>query len=91
MDVTWVYNLPQNTGEALATDVYALGIVPVRLVVLRRVEGWCVYGFVKYPPQEYAELYGSPVPFERVLTNGDKLPEKFARELFPEMEGRYIN
>ena len=86
MDTKWVQYTPDKPGEAQAVERWAFGIVPVRIVVLRRYDGWCAYGFPKYPPAEYAKLFGSPVPWEAVQSNGDKLPEAEARRLFPKLD-----
>ena len=81
---------PMQQGEYSEIETHAWGMIPVRIVVSRRVEGWCAYLLLKYMPAEYAALYGSPTRWENVRGNGDKMPEQYARELFPEMEGYYV-
>jgi hypothetical protein len=68
-------------------ELYALGIVPVRVVAVERIDGWCAYGLAKYMPDEHRRVYGyvGAVPWEIVRSNGDKLPEDEARKLFPEL------
>lgn len=65
------------------------GIIPVRIVVARRVDGWCAYALPKYMPNDWLKGYGDtpdhPVSFERVQRNGFKMLERFARELFPNL------
>lgn len=89
MNVKWVETLPQHVNEALGIERRLLGVIPVRLVVIQRVEGWCVYAWPKYLPLEYTAMYGSPPPFANVLLHGDKIGEDDARRLFPDMEGNY--
>lgn len=65
------------------------GIIPARVVVVRRMYDWCVYGWPKYLSPEYAAAYGTHVEFVYVKTAGYKLLEDDARKLFPEMSGPY--
>ena len=81
---------PMQVGEYAEIETHAWGMIPVRIVVSRRVEGWCAYLLPKYMSIEYSALYGSPTRWGNVKDNGDKMPEKYARELFPAMEGYYV-
>lgn len=84
---------PQNPGEYAQAERTAWGLFPIRFIVSRRVDGWCVYALQKYMPMEYLLAYGDnpreATTWDRVRYNGDKMYETFARELFPEMEGPY--
>jgi hypothetical protein len=84
---------PQNPGEYSNVETYALGIIPVRVVVSRRIDGWCAYLLLRRMPIEFYYGHGidtsKSTPWELVRDNGDKIPEQYARELLPDMEGPY--
>jgi len=80
---------PLEPGQYSFIETYAWGMIPVRVVVSKRVDGWCAYLLLKRMPAEYAELYGDPVPFEAVRDYGDKVPGAVACEQFPEMGDDY--
>lgn len=81
---------PQNPGEYANVELYALELIPVRIVVNRRVDGWCAYLLLKRMPIDYYLAYGDnptePTTFDRVRFNGDKIPERYARDLFPDFD-----
>lgn len=84
---------PKNPGEYAQYEDLLIGMVPVRFIISCRVDGWCVYALQKYMSMEYYLAYGDnplePTSWDRVRYNGDKVPETYARELFPDMEGPY--
>ena len=84
---------PINPGEYAYVSYYALGLIPVRIVVSKRIDGWCAYCLLKHMPQEYYVAYrdaiNEPTSWERVRNNGDKIPGSEALELFPEMGEDY--
>lgn len=80
---------PQNPGEYSYASYTIWGIIPIRLVVNRRVDGWCVYMLPKYLPAHEALAYlvpfGQPTPFELVRDHGHKIPHQEAQNLFSEL------
>lgn len=92
---TLVHYPPQNPGEFSIYEYYTLGLIPVRIIISKRVDGWCAYCLLKWMPLNYYSAYGDdinqPTSWERVRYNGDKIPEEYARDLFPEMEGPYAS
>lgn len=84
---------PMNPGEYARYEELVIGLIPVRFVISCRVDGWCVYALLKYMPTDYYLAYEDdptqPTTWDRVRDNGDKLIERYARELFPAMEGPY--
>ena len=85
---------PQNPGEYACVEKLIIGMIPVRIVVSKRIEGWCAYLLLKYMPLEFCLEYGDhprqPIPWERVRDNGDKISEMYAESFFPEMKGFYV-
>jgi len=84
---------PKNVGEYSTVSVSVLGMIPCRVVVSKRIDGWCAYLLLKYMRVDYYLTYGDPIggptTWERVRDNGDKVPEQYARQMLPEMEGPY--
>jgi hypothetical protein len=82
---------PQEPEEFSHFATFIYGQIPVRIVISRRVDGWCAYMLLAYMREDYYRAYGDysggPTTWERVRHNGDKMLERYARELFPEMDG----
>lgn len=88
-----VNGYPSEVNEVLVIERWAFGLASCVVIccLLKRIDGWCVYAWPKYLPDEYVKLHGRTPSFMSVLEAGEKMPEAYARELFPGMQGPYAH
>ena len=49
---------PQEVGEYSCVEGSVGGMIPIRAVVSKRVEGWCAYFLLKYMREDFYNAYG---------------------------------